>query len=75
MDDRDSKRRKWRLVFAVSGAVDAMIGAAIFIFGVGSFSSDAATRIFSPWFPVLVGAAMLLFGLVMAINNFTRRDE
>jgi hypothetical protein len=75
MDDRDPKRRQWRLVLAIGGGLDAVIGAAIFIVGFSSFSADPSTRIFSPWFPVLIGGGMLLFGLVLAISNFTRLDE
>jgi F0F1-type ATP synthase assembly protein I len=75
MDDRNSRNRKWRLVYTFSGAVDALIGAVLVLFGFGLFPVDPFALAFSPWYAILIGSAMLLLGLVVAVYNFSRLEE
>jgi ABC-type branched-subunit amino acid transport system permease subunit len=75
MQDGSSVNRKRRLVYALSGAADAVIGAVIVLFGFGLFPMDPFAFAFSPWYAVLIGGAMLVFGLAVAVYNFMRLEE
>lgn len=75
MNNSQPPDRNRRLVLAVSGALDALIGAGILLFGFGLFPMDPFAFALPPWVPILIGAAMFVFGLVVAVHNLTRLEE
>lgn len=67
--------RRRRLMLAVSGAGDALIGAVIVLFGFGFFPLDPFALAIPGWVVILLGGAMLIGGLAVAGYNYSRLDE
>ncbi len=64
-----------RLIYILSGATDALIGAAILIVGFGFLPVDIATPGVPSWLIVLIGAIMFVAGVWVAVYNFSRLEE
>jgi hypothetical protein len=67
--------RNKRIVFMLSGATDALIGAVILLIGFGLLPVDIADYGLPAWLVILVGAIMFIIGAWMAAYNYSRLDE
>ena len=74
MNDNLPNRNK-RIVFILSGATDALIGAVILLIGCGLLPVDIADYGLPSWLAILVGAIMFIMGAWMAAYNYSRLDE
>lgn len=70
-DDQEAKRRR-RMVFIASGAMDMLIGGAMVLLWL--LRSDLA-GFRMPALGALIGAAMLVVGMAVLIYNLTRLGE
>jgi hypothetical protein len=64
-----------RIVFILTGATDALIGAVILLIGFGLLPVDIASYGLPSWLVILVGAIMFIIGAWMAAYNYSRLDE
>jgi hypothetical protein len=64
-----------RLIFIISGATDALIGAAILLVGLGWVPIDFGAGGPPTWALMLIGAVMFIAGIWVAVYNFSRLDE
>jgi hypothetical protein len=74
MRDNIPNRNK-RIVFILSGATDALIGAVILLIGFGFLPLDITDYGLPAWLVILVGAFMFIMGAWMAAYNYSRLDE
>jgi branched-subunit amino acid ABC-type transport system permease component len=74
MRDNIPNRNK-RIVFMLSGAIDALIGAVILLIGFGFLPVDIADYGLPSWVVILVGAFMFIMGAWMAAYNYLRLEE
>jgi branched-subunit amino acid ABC-type transport system permease component len=74
MNDNLPNRNK-RIVFILSGATDALIGAVILLIGFELLPVDIADYGLPSWLAILVGAIMFIMGAWMAAYNYSRLDE
>jgi len=56
----------------MSGAIDALLGAAILLIGFGFFPIDIADYGLPIWAVVLVGGVMFPVGVWVAVYNYSR---
>jgi hypothetical protein len=64
-----------RLVFILSGATDALIGAAILLLGFGFLPVEIVPPDVPGWVLILIGAIMFVAGVWVAVYNFSRLEE
>lgn len=64
-----------RLVFIISGATDAFIGAVLAAFGLGIVPGDFLSEDFSGWMLAAIGIVMFVAGVGVAVYNFSRWEE
>ena len=74
MKDNLPNRNK-RIVFILSGATDALIGAVILLIGFGLLPVAIADYGLPSWLVILVGAFIFIIGAWMAAYNYSRLDE
>lgn len=61
-----------RLAFLLSGAMDALIGAAFLLAGLGFLPMKIGVP---PFIMILIGGTMFIAGIGVAIYNLSRWDE
>lgn len=64
-----------RIIFILSGATDALIGAVILLIGFGFLPVDIAAYGLPRWLVILVGAFMFSIGAWMVAYNYSRLEE
>lgn len=64
-----------RILFILSGATDALIGAVILLIGFGFLPLDVADYGLPGWLVILVGAFMFIIGAWIAAYNYSRLEE
>lgn len=75
MDQGLPPNRRRRLMLALSGASDALIGVIVVLFGFGFFPLDPFAFGFPAWVAILLGGLMFVGGLAVAGYNYSRLDE
>jgi len=75
MNESPNASRTRRYILIVSGATDAILGAAISLVSFGFFPIDIATYGLPPWAVILVGGLIFASGVWMIIYNYSRLDE
>ena len=75
MNKNNDPQRSRRLAMIISGATDAVLGAAIVLIGLGFFPIDIAEYGFPQWAVLLVGGVMFTLGAWLATHNYSRLDE
>jgi hypothetical protein len=68
-------KRTRRIAFMISGAVDALIGAALLLIGFGLLPIDLNNYGFANWHANLFGAVLLILGAATFAYNFSRLEE
>lgn len=71
----NSPNRAKRLVFMISGGIDALIGAIFLLLGFGFLPVDVTQYGFETWHVDLLGAVMFLLGAGTFVYNLARLDE
>lgn len=64
-----------RIVFMISGAIDALIGGSLLLIGFGFLPVDVVQYGVENWHVNLLGAVMFLLGAGTFAYNFSRLDE
>lgn len=64
-----------RIVFMISGATDALIGAVLLLIGLGVLPIDPASYGAGRWAVNLLGGVMFLLGAVVFAYNLSRLEE
>lgn len=59
----------------MSGATDALLGAAIVLTGLGFFPFDIASYGLPLWVVMLVGSLIFTSGVWVAVYNYSRLEE
>ena len=67
--------RNKRIVFILSGVIDALIGAAILLIGFGLLPIDVADYGLPAWLVIFVGVFIFIMGAWMAAYHYSRLDE
>ena len=67
--------RARRLIFMLSGAVDALIGAVLLLIGFGFLPLDVTRYGVENWHMNLLGGVMFLLGVGTFVYNVSRLDE
>jgi len=75
MNEKPSSKKTLRHALIISGATDALFGAAIVLAGLGFFPIDIARYGFPLWSVMLVGGVIFTSGAWMVIHNYSRLDE
>ena len=70
-----SPNRPRRIVFMLSGAIDAVIGGILLLIGLGYLPLDVAQYGVENWHVNLLGSVMFLLGAGTFAYNFSRLDE
>jgi hypothetical protein len=73
MNENPNRTKRYVLIF--SGAIDAVLGAAIVLTGLGFFPIDLETVGIPPWIAWPVGGALFISGIWVAAHNYSRIDE
>lgn len=71
----DSPNKTRRLVFVLSGAVDAILGSILLLLGLGWLPVDARDYGFQPWHAMLVGGLLFFTGTWFVAYNLSRLEE
>lgn len=72
---KDLPDRNKRILFILSGVIDALIGAALLLIAFGLLPVDIADYGLPPWLVILVGGFMFIMGAWVAAYNYSRLDE
>jgi hypothetical protein len=72
---KQSPARARRLVFILSGATDALIGAVLLLLGFGMLPIDVTEYGFQNWHAILLGAILFITGAWFVIYNLSRLEE
>jgi ABC-type branched-subunit amino acid transport system permease subunit len=64
-----------RLVFMISGATDALIGAILLLIGFGLLPLDVTQYGFENWHVNLLGGVMFILGTITFAYNLSRWEE
>lgn len=75
MDNHNPSRRNKRLVFMISGGLDALIGGALLLIGFGLLPVDVSNFGMENWHVNLIGAVMFLLGAGTFAYNLSRLEE
>ncbi len=75
MGYNNPQNRNKRLALALSGAMDAVLGAALTLFGLGFLPLQPLEWGMPPVYFVVIGIVMFAAGLGYGIYNFSRLDE
>ena len=75
MNRDQSPAKARRLVFMLSGAIDALIGAGVLLLGFGFLPVEIALDSLPSWLLILIGAIMFVAGVWVAVYNFSRLEE
>jgi len=70
-----SPNRSKRIVFMISGAIDAIIGGILLLIGFGFWPVDIAQYGVENWHVNLLGGVMFLLGAGTFAYNLSRLDE
>jgi hypothetical protein len=73
MKDNPGKTR--RIIFMLSGATDALIGAVLLLIGFQWFPIDIVQYGFQNWHAILVGAVFFITGAGFVAYNLSRFEE
>jgi len=71
----ENPNRTKRLVFVISGATDAVLGATIILTSLGFFPIDLNNMGMPTWIVWLVGGVLFISGTWMAVYNYSRIDD
>lgn len=75
MNGNPNSKRTRRYVLILSGATDALLGAAILLIGLGFFPINIANYGLPLWMVILVGGLISISGAWMVVYNYSRLDE
>jgi len=75
MNGSPNTKRTRRYVLIISGATDALLGAAISLAGLGFFPIDIPGFGLPSWVIMLVGGLIFASGIWMVAYNYSRLDE
>jgi len=75
MNESPNSRRARRYVLIMSGATDAILGAAILLTTFGFFPIDINDYGIPYWVAILVGGLIFISGTWMVIYNYSRLEE
>jgi ABC-type branched-subunit amino acid transport system permease subunit len=64
-----------RLVFMISGATDALIGAILLLMGFGLLPLEVTDYGFENWHAMLLGGALFIIGIWVVAYNLSRLEE
>jgi ABC-type branched-subunit amino acid transport system permease subunit len=73
MNSSPNKTR--RLVFIISGATDALIGAVLLLMGFGLLPLEVTDYGFENWHAMLLGGALFIIGIWVVAYNLSRLEE
>ena len=75
MDDNRGSRRNRRVILALSGTIDIVIGAALLLSGLGLLPVRVSDWGLPSGVALVVGAVVFIGGAVVAVYNYSRLDE
>jgi ABC-type branched-subunit amino acid transport system permease subunit len=64
-----------RLVFIISGATDALIGAVLLLMGFGMLPLEVTDYGFENWHAMLLGGTLFIIGIWVVAYNLSRLEE
>ena len=64
-----------RIVFILSGAMDALLGGILLMIGFGFLPVDVTTYGFQPWHALLLGGVLFVVGMWFVAYHASRLEE
>ena len=64
-----------RIVFILSGAMDALLGGILLMIGFGFLPVDVTAYGFQPWHALLLGGVLFVVGMWFVAYNASRLEE
>lgn len=71
----NNPNRTRRIVFILSGAMDALLGGILLMIGFGFLPVDVTAYGFQPWHAILLGGVLFVAGMWFVAYNASRLEE